>query len=152
MVQDSIIYLWGGGALIALFGTWYTVYSRLPRNGVSETKMSRKEREALAEKERIEAEVQRRMAAQRRLDDQWRQPIDDEQRVERPPAPHARKPGPAKASHPPAGPVTPVSPPPGIDPEAVAAGGNHQDALSKIGSKYKVEQSAKSKGGMIGLD
>ena len=68
-MQDQILYLWGGGALVALYGIWYTVHSRLGKtNEGGHAQISRKEREEREREADIEARAIRR--AQQMLQDQ----------------------------------------------------------------------------------
>lgn len=60
-LPKELAYLWAAACLVALFGIWYTLWSRLgisnPSSG--EKRLSKKERAALEEQQRIEAAAQR---------------------------------------------------------------------------------------------
>jgi hypothetical protein len=54
MVQQLML-LGGAGGLIALFGIWHVLFTRLPKGAPGEKPLSKKEKAAIAEQERIEA-------------------------------------------------------------------------------------------------
>lgn len=47
--------LWACGCLVALFGIWLCLYTRLPKSAPGEKPLSKKEKAALVEQEKIEA-------------------------------------------------------------------------------------------------
>jgi len=60
-LPQEVMWLWGAACLIALFGIWYTLWSRLGVSNPSprEKVLSKKERAALEEQQRIEAAAQK---------------------------------------------------------------------------------------------
>jgi hypothetical protein len=83
---ENITYIWGAGSLIALYGIWYTVHSRLGKtNGGGNTQISRKEREERERDAEIEARAIRR--AQQMLRDQ-----ESEAPARQPKSPPTRRP------------------------------------------------------------
>lgn len=129
---ENISYIWGAGSLIALYGIWYTVHSRLGKtNGGGNTQISRKEREAREREAEIEARALRR--AQQLLQDRESEPP-----ARQPKTPPTRRP------------IVSIEPldAPMIEavrePASVAAvGGNHSDpderepAVVRIKRKYE---------------